>query len=149
MTINFKLIKKYFDEKILNAYSNSSNSTYSCNYLNNKMSKETILYDSNGSPTTENITLTDSKDNYDELCISGCTNTECAFTIRVSTSDTFFRISVVDNNGTGTNAWLKLSNYTLADKKITVSSAFWREINSNATGTDNALLINKVIGIKH
>lgn len=149
MTINFKLIKKHFEEKILNAYSNSSNSTYSCDYLNNKIGREMVLYDANGSPTIDDVTLNDTKSNYDELRISGWSNSNVAFEITIPTSRTVFKISVVDNNGSGTNAWLKLTSYTLADKKITASSAFWREINSTATGTDNTLLINKVIGIKH
>ena len=38
--------------------------------------------------------------------------------------------------------------YNLEDKKITMSNAFWREINSSQQGTDDAIRINKVIGIK-
>ena len=59
-----------------------------------------------------------------------------------------FRIAVVDNNFSGTNAWLKQTTYNLEDKKITMSNAFWREINSTTQGTEDVLLINKVVGIK-
>lgn len=67
MTINFKLIKKFFDEKILNDYSNSSNSSYSCDFLN-KFIKEKVLW-TNPNPNlsfpTQTITL--SSADYDYL----------------------------------------------------------------------------------
>ena len=113
-----------------------------------KTTVETILYDANGSPKAGSVTLSDSKSNYDELCISGWSNSGALFNVKVPTNNTQFRIAVVDNNGSGTNAWLKQTVYNLKDKKITMSSAFWREINSAQQGTDDALRINKVIGIK-
>lgn len=137
----------YPENQIHDAYNESTSDTYSCNYLND-MPLEKVLYNANGSPTTGNITLSDSISNYDELLISGWSNIECAFSVVVPTSKTFFRIAVVDNNGSGTNAWLKQTSYSLKDKQITISSTFWREINSTSTGTDNTLKINKVIGIK-
>ena len=109
---------------------------------------ETILYNANGSPKAGSVTLSDSKSNYDELCISGWSNSNALFNVKVPTNKAQFRIAVVDNNSSGTNAWLKQTTYNLEDKKITMSSAFWREINSNQQGTDDALRINKVIGIK-
>ena len=109
---------------------------------------ETILYNANGSPRAGSVTLIYSKSNYDELCISGWSNSGALFNVNVPTNKTQFRIAVVDNNGSGTNAWLKQTVYNLDDKKITMLSAFWREINSNQQGTDDALRINKVIGIK-
>lgn len=67
MTINYKLIKKFFDEKILNDYSNSSNSAYSCAFLN-KFIKEKVLW-TNPNPDlsfpTQTITL--SSADYDYL----------------------------------------------------------------------------------
>ena len=109
---------------------------------------ETILYNANGSPTAGSVTLSDSKSNYDELCISGWSNSNALFNVKVPTNKTQFRIAVVDNNSSGTNAWLKQTTYSLEDKKITMSSAFWREINSSQQGTDDVLRINKVVGIK-
>ena len=109
---------------------------------------ETILYNANGSPTAGSVTLSDSKSNYDELCISGWSNSSALFNVKVPTNKTQFRIAVVDNNSSGTNAWLKQTTYSLEDKKITMSSAFWREINSSQQGTDDTLRINKVVGIK-
>ena len=132
---------------IKNEYTTSTTDTYSCNYLNN-MPLEKVLYNANGSPTAGSVTLSDSKSNYDELCISGWSNSSALFNVKVPTNKTPFRIAVVDNNSSGTNAWLKQTTYNLEDKKITMSSAFWREINSTQQGTDDALRINKVIGIK-
>ena len=109
---------------------------------------ETILYDAKGSPKAGSVTLSDSKSNYDELCISGWSNSSALFNVKVPTNETQFRIAVVDNNSSGTNAWLKQTTYNLEDKKITMSSAFWREINSSQQGTDDVLRINKVVGIK-
>ena len=109
---------------------------------------ETILYDAKGSPKAGSVTLSDSKSKYDELCISGWSNSGVLFNVKVPTNNTQFRIAVVDNNGSGTNAWLKQTIYNLKDKKITMLSALWREINSSQQGTDDALRINKVIGIK-
>ena len=137
----------YPENQIHDAYSTSATDTYSCNYLND-MPLETILYNANGSPTAGSVTLNDSKSNYDELCISGWSNSSALFNVKVPTNNTQFRIAVVDNNSSGTNAWLKQTTYSLEDKKITMSSAFWREINSSQQGTDDALRINKVIGIK-
>lgn len=67
MTINYKLIKKFFDEKIKNNYSNDSDSAYSCNYVN-KFIKETILW-TNPNPTLlfTSQTITLSSDDYDYL----------------------------------------------------------------------------------
>ena len=112
------------------------------------MPLEKVLYNANGSPTAGSVTLSDSISNYDELCISGWTNSVALFNVNVPTNKTQFRIAVVDNNGSGTNAWLKQTIYKLEDKKITILSAFWREINSSQQGTDDALRINKVVGIK-
>lgn len=130
-----------------NEYTTSTTDTYSCNYLND-MPLEKVLYDAKGSPKAGSVTLSDSKSNYDELCISGWSNSTALFNVKVPTNTTQFRIAVVDNNSSGTNAWLKQTTYNLEDKKITMSSAFWREINSSQQGTDDALRINKVIGIK-
>ena len=130
-----------------NEYTTSATDTYSCNYLN-AMPLEKVLYNANGSPKAGSVTLSDSKSNYDELCISGWSNSHALFNVKVPTNKAQFRIAVVDNNSSGTNAWLKQTTYNLEDKKITMSSAFWREINSNQQGTDDALRINKVIGIK-
>ena len=137
----------YPENQIHDAYSTSATDTYSCNYLN-AMPLEKVLYNANGSPKAGSVTLSDSKSNYDELCISGWSNSGFLFTVNVPTNKTQLRIAVVDNNGSGTNAWLKQTIYKLEDKKITISSAFWREINSSQQGTDDALRINKVIGIK-
>lgn len=109
---------------------------------------ETILYNANGRPRAGSVILIDSISNYDELCISGWTNSEALFNVKIPTNKTKFKIAVVDNNSSGTNAWLKQTTYNLEDKKITMLSAFWREINSSQQGTDDALRINKVIGIK-
>ena len=109
---------------------------------------ETILYDANGSPKAGSVTLSDSISNYDELCISGWSNSTALFNVKVPTNMAQFRIAVVDNNSSGTNAWLKQTTYNLEDKKITMSSAFWREINSSQQGTNDVLRINKVVGIK-
>ena len=128
-------------------YTESATDTYSCNYLNN-MPLEKVLYNANGSPTAGSVTLSNSISNYDELCISGWSNSNALFNVKVPTNKAQFRIAVVDNNSSGTNAWLKQTTYNLEDKKITMSSAFWREINSSQQGTDDALRINKVIGIK-
>ena len=130
-----------------NEYTESATDTYSCNYLNN-MALEKVLYNANGSPKAGSVTLSDSISNYDELCISGWSNSTALFNVKVPTNRTIFRIAVVDNNSTGTNARLKQTTYSLEDKKITMSSAFWREINSSQQGTDDALRINKVVGIK-
>lgn len=137
----------YPDNQIHDAYSTSTTDTYSCNYLN-KIPLETVLYDAKGSPTAGGVTLSDSKSNYDELCISGWSNSDALFNVKVPTNKTQFRIAVVDNNVSGTNAWLKQTTYSLEDKKITMSSAFWREINSTTQETDDALRINMVVGIK-
>ena len=130
-----------------NEYTTSATDTYSCNYLNN-MPLEKVLYNANGNPKAGSVTLSDSISNYDELCISGWSNSNALFNVKVPTNKTQFRIAVVDNNSSGTNAWLKQTTYSLEDKKITMSSAFWREINSSQQGTDDALRINKVVGIK-
>ena len=137
----------YPENQIHDAYSTSTTDTYSCNYLNN-MPLEKVLYNANGSPTAGSVTLSDSKSNYDELCISGWSNSNALFNVKVPTNKTPFRIAVVDNNSSGTNAWLKQTTYNLEDKKITMSSAFWREINSSQQGTDDTIRINKVVGIK-
>ena len=137
----------YPENQIHDAYSTSTTDTYSCNYLNT-MPLEKVLYNANGSPTAGSVTLSDSKSNYDELCISGWSNSTALFNVKVPTNETQFRIAVVDNNSSGTNAWLKQTTYKLEDKKITMLSAFWREINSAQQGTDDVLRINKVIGIK-
>ena len=130
-----------------NEYTESATDTYSCNYLNN-MPLEKVLYNANGNPKAGSVTLSDSISNYDELCISGWSNSSALFNVKVPTNKTQFRIAVVDNNSSGTNAWLKQTTYNLEDKKITMLSAFWREINSSQQGTDDALRINKVVGIK-
>ena len=67
MTINFKLIKKYFDEKIKNNYSEDSDSAYSCDFLN-KFIKETVLW-TNPNPNLSfpSQTITLSSDDYDYL----------------------------------------------------------------------------------
>ena len=109
---------------------------------------ETILYDANGNPTAGSVTSSDSISNYDELCISGWTNSASLFNVKIPTNKTQFRIAVVDNNSSGTNAWLKQTTYNLEDKKITMLSAFWREINSSQQGTDDVIRINEVVGIK-
>nr|DAK84732.1 MAG TPA: hypothetical protein [Caudoviricetes sp.] len=109
---------------------------------------ETVLYNANGSPTAGSVTLSDSISKYDELCISGWSNANALFNVNVPTNKTQFRIAVVDNNSSGTNAWLKQTTYNLEDKKITMLSAFWREINSTQQGTDDSIRINKVVGIK-
>ena len=132
---------------VKDTYSTSTTDTYSCNYLNN-MPLEKVLYNANGNPKAGSVTLSDSISNYDELCISGWSNSNALFNVKVPTNKTQFRITVVDNNSSGTNAWLKQTTYNLEDKKITMSSAFWREINSSQQGTDDALRINKVVGIK-
>ena len=137
----------YPENQIHDAYSTSATDTYSCNYLNT-MPLEKVLYNANGNPTAGSVTLSDSKSNYDELCISGWSNSSALFNVKVPTNKTQFRIAVVDNNSSGTNAWLKQTTYNLEDKKITMLSAFWGEINSAQQGTDDALRINKVIGIK-
>ena len=137
----------YPENQIHDAYSTSATDTYSCNYLNN-MPLEKVLYNANGSPTAGSVTLSDSKSNYDELCISGWSNSNALFNVKVPTNKAQFRIAVVDNNSSGTNAWLKQTTYNLEDKKITMSSAFWREINSSQQGTDDTIRINKVVGIK-
>ena len=137
----------YTDNQIHDAYSTSATDTYSCNYLND-MPLEKVLYNANGSPTAGSVTLSDSISNYDELCISGWSNSTALFNVKVPTNKTQFKIAVVDNNSSGTNAWLKQTTYNLENKKITMSSAFWREINSSQQGTDDALRINKVVGIK-
>ena len=137
----------YPENQIHDAYSTSTTDTYSCNYLN-AMPLEKVLYNANGSPTAGSVTLNDSISNYDELCISGWSNSTALFNVKVPTNITMFRIAVVDNNSSGTNAWLKQTTYSLEDKKITMSSAFWREINSSQQGTDDTLRINKVVGIK-
>ena len=137
----------YPENQIHDAYSTSTTDTYSCNYLND-MPLEKVLYNANGSPKAGSVTLSDSISNYDELCISGWSNSNALFNVKVPTNKTQFRIAVVDNNSSGTNAWLKQTTYNLEDKKITMSSAFWREINSSQQGTDDALRINKVVGIK-
>ena len=130
-----------------NEYTESTTDTYSCNYLNN-MPLEKVLYNANGNPKAGSVTLSDSISNYDELCISGWSNSSALFNVKVPTNKTQFRIAVVDNNSSGTNAWLKQTTYNLEDKKITMLSAFWREINSSQQGTDDVLRINKVVGIK-
>lgn len=130
-----------------NEYTTSATDTYSCNYLN-AIPLEKVLYDAKGNTKTGSVTLSDSKSNYDELCISGWSNSGFLFNVNVPTNRTQIRIAVVDNNGSGTNAWLKQTIYKLEDKKITILSAFWREINSSQQGTDDALRINKVVGIK-
>ena len=66
---------------------------------------ETILYNANGSPKAGSVTLSDSISNYDELCISGWSNSNTLFNVKVPTNKTQFRIAVVDNNSSGTNAW--------------------------------------------
>ena len=137
----------YPENQIHDAYSTSTTDTYSCNYLN-AMPLEKVLYNANGSPTAGSVTLSDSKSNYDELCISGWSNSTTLFNVKVPTNETQFIIAVVDNNSSGTNAWLKQTTYKLEDKKITMLSAFWREINSAQQGTDDTLRINKVVGIK-
>ena len=137
----------YPENQIHDSYSPSATDTYSCNYLN-AMPLEKVLYNANGSPKAGSVTLSDSKSNYDELCISGWSNSTVLFNVKVPTNKTQFRISVVDNNGSGTNAWLKQTTYNLEDKKITMLSAFCREINSSQQGADDALRINKVVGIK-
>ena len=137
----------YPENQIHDAYSTSATDTYSCNYLNN-IPLEKVLYDAKGSPKAGTVTLSDSKSNYDELCISGWTNSAALFNVKIPTNKTQFKIAVVDNNSSGTNPWLKQTTYNLEDKKITMLSAFWREINSSQQGTDDALRINKVVGIK-
>ena len=137
----------YPENQIHDAYSTSATDTYSCNYLNN-MPLEKVLYNANGNPKAGSVTLSDSISNYDELCISGWSNSAALFNVKIPTNKTQFKIAVVDNNSSGTNAWLKQTTYNLTDKKITMSSAFWREINSSKQGTDDALRINKVVGIK-
>lgn len=132
---------------VKNEHTISDTDTYSCNYLN-KMPLETILYNANGSPTAGSVTLSDSISNYDELYISGWSNANTLFNVKVPTNKIQFRIAVVDNNSSGTNAWLKQTTYSLEDKKITMSSAFWREISSTTQGTDDTLRINMVVGIK-
>lgn len=137
----------YPKNQIHDAYSESTSDTYSCNYLND-MPLEKVLYNANGNPTTGDVTLSDSISKYDELYISGWSNANVLFNVNAPTNKTQFRIAVVDNNSSGTNAWLKQATYNLEDKKITMLSAFWREINSTQQGTENVLRINKVIGIK-
>lgn len=137
----------YPKNQIHDAYNESTSDTYSCNYLNN-MPLEKVLYNANGSPTAGSVTLNDSISNYDELYIFGWSNANALFNVNVPTNKTQFRIAVVDNNSSGTNAWLKQTTYSLEDKKITMSSAFWREISSTAQGTDDTLRINMVVGIK-
>lgn len=130
-----------------NEYTASATDTYSCNYLN-AMPLEKVLYNANGNPTAGSVTLSDSISNYDELCISGWSNSTALFNVKVPANKAQFRIAVVDNNSSGTNAWLKQTTYNLEDKKITMLSAFWREINSSQQGTDDTIRINEVVGIK-
>lgn len=132
--------------KAVNEYSESTTDTYSCDYIN-KFVKETVLFE-NPSGTTGNITLKFSATNYDELRISGNSNSDAFFTVHVPTNKDVFVISVVDNNGAGTNAWLKQTRYSLDGAKITNTSALWKNINGNDSGTDNTLFINKIVGLK-
>ena len=136
----------YPENQIHDAYSTSATDTYSCNYIN-QFVKETVLFE-NTSGTAGDITLKYSSSNYDELRISGHSNSNVFFTVHVPTNKSSFRISVVDNNGSGTNAWLKQTVYSLNGTKIAVTSALWKNINGTDNGTDNALRIDKIVGIK-
>lgn len=129
-----------------NEYTTSATDTYSCNYIN-QFVKETVLFE-NTSGTAGDITLKYSSSNYDELRISGHSNSSVFFTVHIPTNKSSFRISVVDNNGSGTNAWLKQTVYSLNGTKITVTSALWKNINGTDNGTDNTLRIDKIVGIK-
>lgn len=143
---NKKFLVEGEASKAVNEYSESTTDTYSCDYIN-QFVKETVLFE-NTSGTTGNITLKFSATNYDELRISGNSNSDAFFTIHVPTNKDVFVISVVDNNGAGTNAWLKQARYSLDGTKITNTSALWKNINGNDNGTDNTLFINKIVGLK-
>lgn len=109
--------------------------------------KPVVLYESD-SGTGGNITLSDTYTNYSYIEVTAKSNGTVFQTFKVPTTQSKFRISIVDNNGSGSNAWLKVAFYTLSEKTITCSDYFWKNINGNNYGAENTITIYQVLGYK-
>lgn len=109
--------------------------------------KPVVLYESS-SGTTGNITLSDNYTNYSKLEITAKSNGTVWQTFKIPTTQDKFRISIVDNNGSGTNAWIKTAFYELNGTTITCTDYFWKNINGNNYGAENTITIYEVLGHK-
>ena len=112
-----------------------------------EISSETILYKDNDG-TTGSVFLDKSKTKFSKLKITAKSNTDTWQTIEIPTNVEQFRISIIDNNSSGTDAWIKQNTYILNDDEITFQSGFWRNINGNVSGQESAITIYEVIGYK-
>lgn len=109
--------------------------------------KPVVLYESS-SGTGGNITLSDTYTNYSKLEITAKSNGTVWQTFKIPTTQAKFRISIVDNNGSGTNAWIKTAFYELNGTTITCTDYFWKNINGNNYGAENTITIYEVLGYK-
>jgi hypothetical protein len=109
--------------------------------------KEVVLFESENG-VGGNITLKDDYTNYSELEITAKSNGSVWQTFKVPTTQTKFRICIVDNNGSGSNAWLKTAFYELSGKTITCTDYFWKNINGNNYGAENTITIYKITGYR-
>lgn len=111
---------------------------------NNK--KVRLYYNSAG--TYESVPLSRSKSEFEILKIVFITNAGGWGIAEVPTDRASFALHFVDNNSSGTKAWLKKTNYTINDKELTRGSALGVNINNNSEYTDgNCIKVVEVIGI--
>lgn len=102
----------------------------------------------NPSGTVGTVPLNASLDNFEKIRISYISNSEASGEVEVPVARGKFTLSIVDDNGAGTDAWLKMTDYRMEGMSIVVTGHLWRNINSAQSSTaDNCIKIIEVIGI--
>ena len=108
--------------------------------------KTRLFYNPDG--ITGNISLELSSSLFKKLLIVYVSNANMYCSAEIPVSKASFSLSVVDDNGGGTNAWMKTTDYVIQDRQIAVTAHLWRNINSNESSTaDNCIKVIEVIGI--
>lgn len=108
--------------------------------------KTRLFYNPDG--ITGNIPLELSSSLFRKLLIVYASNANMYCSAEIPVSKVAFSLSIVDDNGGGTNAWMKTTDYVIQDKQIAVTAHLWRNINSNEASTaDNCIKVIEVIGI--
>ena len=113
---------------------------------NLRTNKTRLFYNPDG--ITGNISLELSSSLFKKLLIVYVSNANMYCSAEIPVSKVSFSLSVVDDNGGGTNAWMKTTDYVIQDRQIAVTAHLWRNINSNESSTaDNCIKVIEVIGI--
>ena len=106
-----------------------------------------VLYE-NSSGTSGSVSLNESKTNFSKLKILAKSNGGVWQTIEIPTTTTTFRISIIDNNGSGTTPWFKQNTYRLDNEQLTLTDGFWKNISSGSEAAEPAITIYEVVGYK-